>query len=104
MTPRTPHAFHAIVAQLTNQGHREATVYDDDDQEWTAFFSEEVDPDGGINGDHECCAYTRCTFAGAWAEDDDGQLYAGNRDELIADLGDIVIKEWEACAEQGANE
>jgi hypothetical protein len=104
----TPHAFAAIVAQMTRQGYREVfpcAVIDGDEMEWTAFFATEIDPDGGINSAHECCAYTRCKLIGAWAENGDtGQLYAGNRDDIAATLGEKTVDAWERYAEEGANE
>jgi hypothetical protein len=103
----TPHAFEAIVAQMARQGYHEATPcaeIDGEELEWTAFFATEIDPDGGINSYHECCAYTRCKLVGAWAENrDTGKLYAGNRDEIAAVLGEAAVTAWEIDTEEDVN-
>jgi hypothetical protein len=96
MTPLSPHAFDARVAQLTSKGFAE---YDLDG--WTAFFETDVDPYGGIDERHEVCACTRCTLAGAWR--DDIGLYAGNRKEIAAMIGEASVKRWEAIAEEMEN-
>jgi hypothetical protein len=93
---------------MTRQGYRETeceAVIDGEELEWTAFFAEEIDPDGGINSAHECCAYTRCKLRGAWAENGEtGQLYAGNRDEIAATLGEKTVDAWERYTEERATE
>lgn len=91
--PLTPHAFDARMSQLLWRGHHET-----DFGEWYAFFESEVDPYGGINERHEVCECTRYTLVGAWR--DDGGLYAGNREELIAHLGEAEVKRWEAYIEE----
>ena len=99
----TPRAFDAIVGQLCRKGHRELTCYatiDGQQIEWTAFFEEEEDPYLGLNEYHERCPYTRCSLVGAY---DSECLWAGNRDEITAIIGDAAVAAWETQAEERAN-
>jgi hypothetical protein len=104
MNALTPRAFDAIVAQIAPCGNREMECYATVNGEqviWTAFFEEEEDPYYGFNSRHEVCPATRCRFVGAY---DSECTIAGNRDEMIALLGDAVIARWENIAEEEANE
>lgn len=106
-TPLTPRAFDAIVAQLAAKADHETTCCADvngAELEWTTFFATQDDHDYGWNYRHEVCTATRCKLIGAWAQDDDGNLYAGDRDELAAMLGEKVITAWEDRAEGECNE
>lgn len=112
MTALSHIAFDARVAQMTGKADRELECYaaigGGDELEWTAFFAEEVDPIYGFNSRHEVCAATRCKLVGAWAEEDDGSaqgpLYAGNRDEIVAMIGESAVSAWEKYAEEIAND
>jgi len=98
---RTPRAFDAIVGQLTCKGFHETEIEADllgETVLWTAFFETETDPYGGIASDG-VCACVNYTLAGAWAEDGDGHLYAGSRDEVAALVGDAEVRRWERLAE-----
>ena len=87
----TPRAFDAIVSQMAGKGHFEAEI-----DGWTAFFDLDVDSYGGTNERHEVCACTVAALVGAWRED--GNLFAGNRAEVAALVGDTEVKRWEAYA------
>ncbi len=91
----TPHAFDARLAQLTGKGFAE---YEFD--EWTAFFEVDEDPYGGMDEQHRVCACVRCKLVGAWREDEDGNLFAGNREEILAVVGPREVRRWEAYAEE----
>ena len=99
----TPRAFDAIVSQIRSNSDRHLTVWEDMDWEvgqWTAFFEDDDDPQGGMNEYHEVCAWTRCRLVGAY---DSECNRAANRDELLALLGEAVVTRWEAYAEERAN-
>ena len=98
-TALTPRAADAILAQLTRKGFHEwdfAAPVDGVTLAFNAFFEAEEDEYGGINNRHEVCAYTHFTAMGAWAELADGSLWAGNRDELAALIGEATVERWEA--------
>lgn len=106
----TPHAFNARVAEMTRWSVRETqedAAMNGAILTWSAHFTEETDPTGGQDSSYEVCPYTTCTLIGAWAEHDDGSsrcpLYAGNREEMVAALGEVTIKAWESYAEEIAN-
>lgn len=104
-TELTPRAFDARVAQLARKGFTERTSYAElngAELEWAAFFDAVEDPSGGINHRHEVCSCMRHTLAGAWTNDDDGRLYAGNRDEMIALIGQAQVERWEAEADEAS--
>ena len=88
----TPRAFDAIVSQMAGRGHYEAEF-----DGWTAFLDLDTDSCGGTNEHHEVCACTVATLVGAWRED--GNLFAGNRDEVAALIGETEVKRWEAYVE-----
>jgi len=92
----TPRAFDAIVSQMTGKGHYEAEF-----DGWTAFFELDTDTDsyGGMNARHEVCPCTTASLVGAWREDQDGNLFAGNRDEVAALVGEAEVLRWEAYVE-----
>ncbi len=90
----TPHAFDARLAQLTGKGFAE---YEFD--EWTAFFEVErrwCDPEWMTWKE----PIERVTMVGAWREDEDGNLFAGNREEILAVVGPREVRRWEAYAEE----
>lgn len=99
----TPRAFDAIVGQFTCKADRELECYATLNGEqiiWTAFFQEEEDPHYGFNSRHEVCPAIRCTLVGAY---DSECMWAGNRDEITAMIGDAAVAAWEAQAEERAN-
>ena len=42
---------------------------------------------------------TTATLFGAWREDEGGNLFAGNRAEVVALIGETEVKRWEAYVE-----
>jgi hypothetical protein len=105
-TPITPRAFDAIVSQLAQTGANEWTMCADingTERDWVAFFDTEEDPYGGIDNRHQVCSTIRAKLIGAWCEDDDGNLYAGNRAELAEMIGQDEVDRWEREAEEGLN-
>jgi hypothetical protein len=94
----TPHAFDARLAQLTGKGFAE---YEFDFSEvrgsgvWTAFFEVEREQDCGewLRLNH---AVLSVTLMGAWREDEDGNVFCGNRDEITAIVGAKEVARWEA--------
>lgn len=101
MNDLTPRAFDAILSQLTGKGYTEAE-FDGEVRGagWTALFETETDPYGGINGSHEVCSCISARLVGAWREDENGNLFAGDRDEVLAVVGDAEVKRWEALVAQ----
>ena len=91
----TPRAFDAIVSQMAGRGHYEAEF-----DGWTAFLDLDTDSYGGMNERHEVCPCTTATLVGAWRED--GNLFAGNRAEVAALVGETEVKRWEAYAGERA--
>lgn len=86
----TPHSFDARLAQLTGKGFVE---YDFD--AWTAFFDvQHEQPLGDKMRWRDPVESVR--FMGAWMEDADGKLFAGNRDEVLAIVGEKEVDRWEA--------
>ena len=90
----TPRAFDAIVSQMAGRGHYEAEF-----DGWTAFLDLDTDSYGGMNERHEVCPCTTATLFGAWREDEGGNLFAGNRAEVVALIGETEVKRWEAYVE-----
>ena len=88
----TPRAFDAIVSQMAGRGHYEAEF-----DGWTAFFDLDTDSYGGMNERHEVCPCTTASLVGAWRED--GNLFAGNRAEVAALVGEAEVRRWEAYVE-----
>ena len=91
----TPRAFDAIVSQMAGRGHYEAEF-----DGWTAFFETEC-YQRWDNENH----YLRnaepltATLVGTWREDEDGNLFAGNRAEVAALVGEAEVLRWEAYVE-----
>ncbi len=98
MNTMTHHAFDARLAQLTGKGFAE---YDFDAIDgtrgagWTAFF--EVEGDQG-DGEWLRLSYPvrSVRLMGAWMEDEDGNLFCGDRAEVAAIVGEAEVARWEA--------
>ena len=93
----TPRAFDAIVSQMAGRGHYEAEF-----DGWTAFLDLDTDSYGGMNERHEVCPCTTASLVGAWREGEDGNLFAGNRAEVAALVGEAEVLRWEAYAGERA--
>lgn len=103
----TARAFDARVAALTCKGFHETDGEADLHGEtlyWTVFMETECYQ--RVDNEHHYLSNAgplTATLAGAWAEDSDGNLYAGNRDEIIALIGEAAVTAWETKAEWELN-
>lgn len=85
----TNRAFDARLAQLTGHGFAEY-----DFNEWTAFFDVQHDqPLGDWMRWRDPVESVR--LVGAWREDADGHLFAGNASEVLQIVGREEVERWE---------
>lgn len=100
----TPIAAQAIIAQIETKGDCTYTCYADIggvEHEFEAWFRVEWERVGEYRQpDYD---EATCTLVGAYAYDENGDvLFAGNRSETIALIGETAVDRWEA--EQGERE
>jgi hypothetical protein len=94
----TPRAAEAVIAQLAYESNTTATRYamvDGAEMEFEVYHSTEWVNRGGhyMNRDE----FPECEIVGAWSADEDGYvIFAGNRAELVALIGEAKVCEWEA--------
>lgn len=105
----TPHAFdarlsgllrgHAMIVSPTGRvpasEYEFETLVDGETLAWTAYFEVEFEQDGDewMRWSH---AVLSVTLKGAWCEDASGNLFCGNRDEVLAIVGADEVARWEA--------
>lgn len=105
-THPTPRASSTIIAQMTAKADSEYTMYaaiDGQEHEFTVHYTTEWVNLGGhyFNRDE----VPQCTIIGAWAEDEDSDVvFAGDRRELEALIGDKLVGEWEYDLAESAME
>lgn len=94
----TPIAAEAIIAQILGRGDCDGTFcafVDGVEHEFEAWFSVEWERVGEYRQpDYD---EATCTLVGAYAYDENGDvLFAGNRAELAALIGEAAVDRWEA--------
>jgi len=100
----TTRAAEAIIAQITGRGDCEGTFYaevDGKECEFTAWFTTEWEREDCYSDTHGRSwghyDNATCTLIGAWTfDDEDAVMFAGNRSELAALIGEAKVSKWEA--------
>lgn len=101
--PPTPRAASAIIAQMTAKADHETTRYariDGQEREFTVHYTTEWSSEKRYSDTHSSGygydSFALCDIVGAWYENDSGEVvFAGNKAELEALVGDDQVAQWE---------
>lgn len=91
-------AFDARLLDISRASDCEADVWSEvagQAQEFTAFFAEDVTGPYSDPGPRGAYYDYACKLLGAWCEFDSGKLFAGNRAEVAALIGEDECQRWE---------
>ena len=95
--PPTPRAAEAIISWITKRGDTEGSfcaLINGVEQEFEARFDVEWERVGYFK--RPDFDEASCTLIGAWAYDENGDvIFAGNRAELVALIGEVEVSRWE---------
>ena len=94
---------HQMALAMDTEGTHYATV-DGTEREFTAYFTAERV--SGTDGQHRACEVTKCSLIGAisYSLDDGSISFAGNREEVVALIGQREVWAWEDAAGREADE
>jgi hypothetical protein len=106
----TPRAAEAIIAQMTAKadvsGWFYATIQGVQRDVCAFFKTRETQNGSNISDGFSACWITECDLIGAWAEcaETGDVVFAGNRDEVAALVGEAEVRCWEDMQMDKENE